>query len=88
LDLTADDYANISDIAMRPTWQRRAACKGKGTDWWFPTSIEAAKAARAICRDCRVQHQCLAYAVSSPELVGIWAGTDATERRRLRRVSA
>jgi hypothetical protein len=32
LDLTPDDYATISDIAVRPAWQSRAACTGKGTE--------------------------------------------------------
>ena len=59
-----DDFATISDIAMRPVWQRRAACRGKGT------------------------RECFAFAIASPELVGIWAGTDERERRRLRRASA
>jgi hypothetical protein len=51
----SDDYATISDIAMRPAWQRRAACRGKGTDWWFPTTSEADEAARAVCEPCPVR---------------------------------
>ena len=88
MDLTLDDYANISDIALRPAWQRRAACRGKGTDRWFPTTREAEANARAVCEPCSVRRECLAYAMADRELVGIWAGTDATERRRLRRASA
>jgi WhiB family redox-sensing transcriptional regulator len=85
---TADDYATVSDLAMRPAWQRRAACRGKGTEWWFPTTREADEAARAVCEPCSVRRECFAYAMADRELVGIWAGTDATERRRLRRASA
>jgi WhiB family redox-sensing transcriptional regulator len=87
-EIAADDYATISDTAMRPAWQRKAACGGKGTDRWFPTTREADEAARAVCEPCSVRRECFAYAMANRELVGIWAGTDATERRRLRRVSA
>jgi WhiB family redox-sensing transcriptional regulator len=87
-DHEADDFAGLSDIAMRPGWQRRAACRGTGTDLWFATDTEALEGARAICEPCPVRQVCLAYALASPELVGIWAGTDEAERRRMRRASA
>jgi hypothetical protein len=66
MDLTLDDYATISDIAMRPPWQRGAACRSKGTEWWFPTTREADEAARAVCEPCPVHRDCLAYALASP----------------------
>jgi WhiB family redox-sensing transcriptional regulator len=79
---------DLSILAQRPAWQRRAACLGLGPARWFDGDDEATAAAVAICRDCRVQHQCLEYALSNPSLVGIWAGTDERERRRMRRASA
>ena len=85
-----DDFTS-SDVSLpgeRPSWQRRAACRGKGTDWWFATTREADEAARAVCEPCPVRRDCLAYALGAPELVGIWAGTDERERRRMRRASA
>jgi WhiB family redox-sensing transcriptional regulator len=83
-----DECADVSILGERPAWQRRAACRGKGCDWWFPTTREADEAARAVCEPCVVRRECLAYALSDPGLVGIWAGTDERERRRLRRESA
>ena len=85
-----DDYRSpdASILGERPAWQRRAACRGKGCGWWFPTTREAEEAARAVCEPCPVRRECLAYALSDPGLVGIWAGTDERERRRMRKVSA
>jgi WhiB family redox-sensing transcriptional regulator len=51
-------------------------------------SREADEAARAVCEACPVRRECLAYALASAELVGVWGGTDAVERCRLRRASA
>jgi WhiB family redox-sensing transcriptional regulator len=88
IDTTPDECPDVSILGQRPAWQRRAACRGKGTDWWFATADEALDAARAVCEPCPVRRDCLAYALSAPELSGIWAGTDERERRRMRRVSA
>ena len=82
------ECADVSILGQRPSWQRRAACRGKGCDPWFATTREAEDAARAVCEPCPVRRECLAYALASPELVGIWAGTDERERRRMRRASA
>ncbi len=87
-DTTVDHCPDVSALAQRPAWQRRAACRGKGTDPWFPTTREAEDIARAVCEPCPVRRDCLAYALGDRELVGIWAGTDAAERRRMRRASA
>jgi WhiB family redox-sensing transcriptional regulator len=82
------DCPDVSTLLRRPAWQRRAACRGKGCDPWFATTREAEDAARAVCEPCPVRRECLSYALSDPGLVGIWAGTDERERRRMRRASA
>ncbi len=82
------DAPHVSTLTQRPAWQRRATCRGKGTDSWFPTTREAEDSAGAVCEPCPVRRGCLAYALSAGELVGIWAGTDERERRRMRRASA
>jgi WhiB family redox-sensing transcriptional regulator len=75
-----------ADVSL-PGWQRRAACRGTGTDLWFATDTEALEGARAVCGACPVRRDCLAYALASHKLVGIWAGTDERERRRMRQAS-
>jgi len=82
------ECADASILGRRPEWQRKAACRGKGCDPWFATTREAEEAARAVCEPCPVRRECLAYALGDRTLVGIWAGTDERERRRMRRVSA
>ncbi|MGD0287410.1 MAG: WhiB family transcriptional regulator [Acidimicrobiales bacterium] len=79
---------DVSTLGRRPAWQRRAACRGKGCAQWFPTSREAEDAARAVCEPCVVRRECLSYALGDKTIVGIWAGTDTAERRRMRKVSA
>jgi WhiB family redox-sensing transcriptional regulator len=72
----------------RPGWEPKAACRGTGTDLWFATDTEALEGARAVCGACPVRRDCLAYALASPKLLGIWAGTDERERQQMRRPSA
>ena len=73
----------------RPGWQRRAACRGKGTDRWFSTIRGSDEAACAVCEACPVRRQCLSYALAFPEpLQGVWAGTNEEERALMRRASA
>ena len=67
---------------MRPPWQRRAACRGNGTDQWFPTTREADEAARACASRARYGGTVSPTPWPRPELVGIWAGTEEAERRR------
>jgi WhiB family redox-sensing transcriptional regulator len=87
-DTTPDDCPDVSFLHRRPPWQRRAACRGKGTSRWFAIGSEALDAARAVCQACPVRRDCLAYALGALELAGIWAGTDERDRRRMRRASA
>jgi adenine-specific DNA glycosylase len=39
---------------------------------------------KPFCDACPVQKDCLAYALSYPDLRGIWAGTTENGRRRIR----
>lgn len=69
-------------------WASRAACVGKPAGWWFPDSYsDVAKVHRAvaICGDCVVRAQCLAYAMSdlSARDYGIWGGTTPSQREHL-----
>ena len=80
----------LSFIPPRPSWMARAACRGMGTRSFVP-QVRTGKArqpaspfVRAMCSQCPVSTPCRDYALEHPELEGIWGGTDAYERRRLR----
>jgi WhiB family redox-sensing transcriptional regulator len=72
------------------TWFDNAACKGK-TQLMFPKEhkdITYIAQARAICKSCPVQKECLEYALEFPpaDMHGVWAGLTsrqlAAEQRR------
>jgi WhiB family redox-sensing transcriptional regulator len=70
---------------LRPAWQRRAACRGKPPAWWFTErgGMEL-ELARRVCAGCAVRAECLEFALEAGDnLSGVWAGTSATERRRM-----
>jgi len=72
----------------RPSWQAEAACRDPHpvANWFPPRGSRAPlEVAKAICTACPAREPCLAYALANPELVGIWAGTTAPERRTARR---
>ncbi|MGH8908233.1 MAG: WhiB family transcriptional regulator [Egibacteraceae bacterium] len=51
-----------------------------------PTALAQIERAKAVCRDCPVATQCLAWALQTRQDAGVWGGlTDDDERRALRR---
>jgi Transcription factor WhiB/Phage integrase family len=81
-----DPSAYIADLLRRPAWMADAACKDQPTELFFPTRGETTEAARAICATCPVSADCLEYAVIANQRddVGIWGGTSARQRRKIR----
>lgn len=72
------------DPTVRVDWRTRAACRGMGSDLFFPTSGNATTHVTRICARCPVAEECRTTALDDPSLHGIWAGTSVRERRRLR----
>ena len=71
-------------------WRGQAACRQTDADLFFPAgttglALDQIEAAKAVCRSCQVQDQCLQFALESNQEAGIWGGRDEVERRRLRR---
>ena len=67
-------------------WRELAACRNTVTaryDPFFDETEEGERAALAICRTCRVQGECLAYAVRTGQSYGVWGGRPQQELRRL-----
>lgn len=70
-----------------PDWRTQAACRGLPTELFFPADGDDAGAerAKAVCRDCPVRRQCVAYALPDPNLYGVWGASTADQRRNRRR---
>lgn len=68
-------------------WAERAACRGMNPETFMPRredSNETLAAIKRVCERCEVIEDCLAYALPHRNLIGVWGGTTAKERRRLR----
>ena len=70
------------------TWTQQAACRGADTEIFYPASPDEEAEALSICATCPVRAQCLDYAIRNRETYGIWGGTTAEQRRRIRRERA
>ncbi len=60
------------------------ACRDRPPGWCFPERGVNIQPVKALCAECAVQLDCLAFALADESLVGIWGGTSARERRRQR----
>ena len=67
----------------RPRWMADALCREYPDVNFYPTLGESAEPAKAICRNCSVREECLAYGVDHVER-GVWGGTTERERSRMR----
>jgi WhiB family redox-sensing transcriptional regulator len=66
-------------------WRSAAACRSADPDLFFPISDsgparEQTAQAKAICATCRVRRECLAFALRTGQIYGIWGGTTEHER--------
>lgn len=71
-------------------WRRVSACRDTDPDLFFPVgttgpAIEQIDNAKAVCRSCDAQSECLEYALATNQDSGIWGGTSEEERRKLRK---
>ncbi len=67
------------------SWKRNGACIGVDQDIFFPERGASTRLAKAVCRSCEVQEECLEYAVNNGEKFGIWGGLSERERRAIRK---
>lgn len=69
----------LETVDRRPRWHLDAACRGKPTEWFFPTKGAPTSLAKGICGACPVVDHCAAAGVGE---AGIWAGETERKRRR------
>jgi WhiB family transcriptional regulator, redox-sensing transcriptional regulator len=68
-------------------WRLRSACQSVDPELFFPVSfagrsLEQVAEAKAVCARCVVQRQCLAFAMQTRQMYGIWGGLTEEERAR------
>jgi WhiB family transcriptional regulator, redox-sensing transcriptional regulator len=71
-------------------WRSQGACLSADPDLFFPISPGGAsqrqvRRAKAVCATCPVQAECLAFAVETRQVHGVWGGLGEEELARLRR---
>ena len=71
-------------------WRGLSACRDTDPDLFFPVgttgpAVEQIENAKAVCRSCEAQAECLEYALATNQDSGIWGGTSEEERRTLRK---
>lgn len=77
-------------IAELWEWQVFAHCRGSDPDVFFhpesergPSRRRREQRAKAVCADCPVQRECLAWALRVREPYGVWGGLSTSEREDL-----
>ena len=66
-------------------WRDLAACRGEDTDLFYPGEHDPQLEAKAFCRACPVQVECLEYALAENIQHGIWGGLAINARREIRK---
>jgi WhiB family redox-sensing transcriptional regulator len=68
-------------------WRHRAACREiDDPDIFFPIgttgpALEQIESAKRICQNCKVRVQCLDWALSTGQDIGVWGGLSEEERK-------
>jgi WhiB family redox-sensing transcriptional regulator len=79
----ADDEPDLS-------WRSAALCRDTSPELFFPVgttglALELVESAKAVCRRCPAQAQCLEFALTTHQDSGVWGAASEEQRRDLRR---
>ena len=71
-------------------WRAHAACATADPELFFPlssggVSYARERRAKAFCGICHVRRECLAFALETQQVHGVWGGLSERERARLAR---
>ena len=71
-------------VAARRHWRSAAACRIADPDLFFPVSssgpaLEQVAEAKEVCARCQVRPECLAFALRTHQVHGVWGGMSEQE---------
>lgn len=71
-------------------WRDHALCRDTNPDLFFPVgktgvALDSIAHAKAVCQQCVVTQDCLAFALDTHQDSGVWGGLSEEERRVIRR---
>ena len=84
-------------MATAPAFDGTQPCLKVDPDTFFPESPSTSsykelaayedkvKIAKEVCATCAFMDPCLAYALRTPNTLGVWGGTSEEERKRIKR---
>jgi WhiB family transcriptional regulator, redox-sensing transcriptional regulator len=78
----------MGSLVRQENWRSLAACRSADPDLFFPVSSSGASLAqvaeaKAICARCQVRRDCLAFALRTHQVHGVWGGLSEQERYAL-----
>lgn len=68
-----------------PDWYEFANCRGVPQHTFYPEHGQSTAAAKAVCAECPVSVECLAWALDHGEMHGVWGGASERERKSMRK---
>jgi WhiB family redox-sensing transcriptional regulator len=83
-------FSILVGTAEEREWMEQSSCKGMSPSIFHPEEEDPEYErrvfdAKAICHSCAVESECLVWALTRGEKLGVWGGKSEQERRRLRR---
>lgn len=70
-----------------PEWMHWANCRDTDPEVFWPVEGGSPEPAKRICARCPVESECLDWALSNDEYMGVWGGMSERERARLKRLN-
>jgi WhiB family transcriptional regulator, redox-sensing transcriptional regulator len=83
--MTRTSRRPVELLVRQENWRSLAACQSADPDLFFPISSSGASLAqvaraKAICAGCQVRRECLAFALRTHQVHGVWGGLSEQER--------
>lgn len=75
------DLLGLTSISL--PWQEDALCAQTDPECFFPEKGTSARDAIAVCQQCPVAEECLAFALREQVAHGVWGGKTPFQRRQM-----